>query len=182
MRPEFCVFETDWGFVGLVGNNHRISSLILPLPEPTLVAQNINRVCEGKQMENPQLLPGLQEQVKAYFAGHRIEHWDCELNLAGCSDFTRLVLLAAALIPYGTVQTYGNLAREIGCNRGARAVGQALKRNPLPLIIPCHRVVASVGLGGFTAPGALQTKKALLELEGSLNRLKQYQQQWPSSE
>lgn len=173
MRPEFCVFKTDWGFVGLVGNNHRVSSLILPLPEPTLVAHNINREWGGKQIENPRLLPGLQEQVKAYFAGHRIEQWDCEPDLAACSEFTRRVLLAAALIPYGTVQTYGMLAREIGCYRGARAVGQALKRNPLPLIIPCHRVVAAGGLGGFTAPGALQTKKALLELEGSIKQLQE---------
>ena len=173
MRPEFCFFETDWGFVGLVGNNHRVSSLILPLPEPTLVIQSIKRAWGGKQIENPRLLPRLQEQVKAYFAGRRIEQWDCEPDLAGCSDFTRRVLLAAALIPYGTVQTYGMLAREVGCNRGARAVGQALKKNPLPLIIPCHRVVAAGGLGGFTAPGSLQTKKALLQLEGSLNRLQQ---------
>ncbi|NLW62565.1 MAG: methylated-DNA--[protein]-cysteine S-methyltransferase [Syntrophomonadaceae bacterium] len=173
MSLEYCVFETDWGFVGLVGNNRRVSSLILPLPEPTLVIQNINQVWGGKQIENSRLLTRLQEQVKAYFAGHRIEQWDCEPDLDGCSHFTRRVLLAAALIPYGTVQTYGMLARQAGCCQGARAVGQALKRNPLPLIIPCHRVVAAVGLGGFTAPGALHTKKALLKLEGSLNRLEQ---------
>ena len=87
MRPEFCFFETDWGFVGLVGNNHRVSSLILPLPEPTLVIQSINRAWGGKQIENPRLLTRLQEQVKAYFAGHRIEQWDCEPDLDGCSLF-----------------------------------------------------------------------------------------------
>lgn len=173
MSMEYCIFQTDWGFVGLAGNSNGVSSLLLPLPDPEQVLQAIGQIDGRIMVYNPDLLPGLTEQLKAYFAGHRVEKWDCELDLSLCSVFTRRVLQAAAGIPYGTVMTYGTLAQIAGCWQGARAVGQALKRNPLPVIIPCHRVVAASGLGGFSAPGGLETKKALLELEG-LCRQKNY--------
>ncbi len=165
MMLEYRVFSTHWGFIGLIGKDRKVRSLTLPLPAPELVHQALRCTGSEKLIENPILLPGLTEQLTAYFAGQRVDRWDCEPELTSIPDFTRRVLQAAAQIPYGTVQTYGSLAREIGCSRGARAVGQALKRNPLPVIIPCHRVVAAGGLGGFSADGGLETKKALLELE-----------------
>ncbi|MGE5544761.1 MAG: methylated-DNA--[protein]-cysteine S-methyltransferase [Bacillota bacterium] len=166
MSMEYNVFQTDWGFVGLVGSGNEVSSLILPLPAKDLVLRSLGQTREGKLAYNPVLFPRLTEQLQAYFAGYRVDEWACEPDLSLCSDFTRRVLLATALIPYGAVQTYGMLAQNAGCSRGSRAVGQALKRNPLPIIIPCHRVVAAGGLGGFSAPGGLETKKALLKLEG----------------
>lgn len=166
MILEYRIVATGWGFIVLVGQGSKIKSLILPLPGPEMVQQALLRNGEDKLIENPTLLPRLAGQLTAYFAGHRVERWDCEPELTMMSEFTRRVLLVAARIPYGTVQTYGTLARDLGHPRGARAVGQALKRNPLPVIIPCHRVVAANGLGGFTAPGGLKTKEALLKLEG----------------
>lgn len=166
MSLEYRVFQTCWGFMGLVGHHIKARSLVLPLPAPELVQKAIGQKYKESLVKNPALLPHLTEQLTAYFAGSRIETWKCELGLASLPDFTRRVLLVTARIPYGTVQTYGELARDVGCSRGARAVGQALKRNPLPIIIPCHRVVAAGGLGGFTAPGGLETKQALLQWEG----------------
>lgn len=165
---EYRVFQTNWGFIGLVGKGNTITSLTLPFPNRDPVLQALHQMGGRTLVENPAILPGLTEQLVAYFAGQRVEKWDCVPDLSVCPNFTRQVLLTAAQIPYGTVITYGMLAQSAGYYRRARAVGQALKRNPLPIIIPCHRVVATSGLGGFSAPGGLETKKALLKLEGYL--------------
>ena len=85
-----------------------------------------------------------------------------------CTPFQRMVLEQIVLIPYGQTRTYGEVAMMIGRPGGARAVGQVMKRNPLPIIFPCHRVVATRGLGGFS--GGLVLKKYLLESESFSKR------------
>ena len=105
---------------------------------------------------------GLAE-IAEYLAGERRE-FSVPMDGAGLSPFTRRVLEACAQVPYGETVCYGEIARRIGKPRGARAVGQALGRNPVPLIVPCHRVVASGGgLGGFG--GGVELKRRLLALE-----------------
>ena len=90
--------------------------------------------------------------LEGYFAGWRIGVPLRELDLSGCTAFQRRVYEALMDVPFGRVVTYGQMAARVGRPRGARAVGQALGRNPLPLFIPCHRVVAARGrLGGFGA-------------------------------
>lgn len=92
--------------------------------------------------------------------------FDGPLDLSFLSPFTRQVYALARTIPYGQTWTYGQLAQVLGRPKAARAVGQALARNPLPIIIPCHRVVNAQGrLHGFSAPGGLQTKAWLLQWE-----------------
>ncbi len=100
--------------------------------------------------------------LHAYFKGERVDFALVEVELS-VSDFARRVLEEVRLIPYGTTITYGELARRLG-TKGFRAVGRALSLNPVPVIIPCHRVVSAKGLGGFTA--GLEWKRFLLELEG----------------
>jgi methylated-DNA-[protein]-cysteine S-methyltransferase len=85
------------------------------------------------------------------------------VDLAGVAGFTRRVLNAARAIPPGTTVTYGELARRAGSPRACRAAGQVMARNPIPLVIPCHRVVAAVGPGGYA--GGLAMKARLLALE-----------------
>jgi methylated-DNA-[protein]-cysteine S-methyltransferase len=85
------------------------------------------------------------------------------VDLAGVAGFTRRVLDAARAIPAGTTVTYGELARRAGSPRACRAAGQVMARNPIPLVIPCHRVVAAVGPGGYA--GGLAMKARLLALE-----------------
>ncbi|MXY89681.1 MAG: methylated-DNA--[protein]-cysteine S-methyltransferase [Gammaproteobacteria bacterium] len=102
------------------------------------------------------------EQLRAYFAGE-LERFDLPLAPAG-TEFQRKVWAALQDIPYGETRSYGELARQVGNGKASRAVGAANGRNPIPVIIPCHRVVGSDGsLTGFG--GGLETKRRLLDLE-----------------
>ena len=107
----------------------------------------------------------LGEHIQRFLDGEAV---DFELDLVAlelCSEFQRGVLVAEHRIPRGWVSTYGRLARHLGTPGGARAVGNALARNPFPIIIPCHRAIRADGkLGGFR--GGIRMKQALLELEG----------------
>ena len=105
-------------------------------------------------------------QVQEYFERKR-KAFDIPFDLEGQPEFRRQVLLETSRIPYGKTLTYGEVAARIHSPKAARAVGGALARNPLALVIPCHRVVADGGgLHGFSAPGGLATKALLLRLEG----------------
>jgi methylated-DNA-[protein]-cysteine S-methyltransferase len=91
------------------------------------------------------------------------------MDWSSLTPFEQKVLRAAARIPYGSVATYGGLARKIGSPRSARAVGNALGRNPFPLIIPCHRIIKGDGsIGGFSAANGIKLKRMILFLEGAL--------------
>jgi len=105
-------------------------------------------------------------QLRAYFAG-RLRAFELPIDLGGLSAFQRRVLMATAAIPAGRLASYGDIARRIGRPGGSRAVGQALGRNPVPIVIPCHRVIAAGGrIGGYA--GGLGIKRTLLRLEGTL--------------
>jgi methylated-DNA-[protein]-cysteine S-methyltransferase len=101
-------------------------------------------------------------QLAEYFAGERTG-FDVPMELDG-TEFQRQVWAELSLIPYGETISYGELARRVGRPKGPRAVGQANGRNPVPIIVPCHRVLASAGIGGYG--GGLPVKRALLALEG----------------
>jgi methylated-DNA-[protein]-cysteine S-methyltransferase len=106
-------------------------------------------------------------QIREYLHGDRCR-FDVEVDLSGVRGFTRAVLDATAGIPYGSVETYGDVAAEAGNPRAARAAGNALRGNPIPILIPCHRVVpSSGGIGGY---GGQEAHKAyLLDLESAGN-------------
>jgi methylated-DNA-[protein]-cysteine S-methyltransferase len=101
-------------------------------------------------------------QLEEYFAGERTE-FDLRMELDG-TPFQKEVWAELARIPYGETISYGELARRVGRPRGPRAVGQANGRNPIAIIVPCHRVLASNGIGGYG--GGLPCKRSLLALEG----------------
>ena len=100
-----------------------------------------------------------------YFSGESVDFGGYDVDLSGYTEFEREVYAATRRIPPGEVRTYGDIARAIGKPGASRAVGNALGKNPACIVIPCHRVVASDGLGGFT--GGLAWKRRLLHLEGS---------------
>ena len=102
-------------------------------------------------------------ELERYFNGEKIG-FSCEIDISNLSPFTQKVLCETRKIEYGRTITYSDLARRIGC-RGARAIGRALASNPVPIIIPCHRVVAKNGIGGYS--GGVDIKTRLLELEKS---------------
>jgi methylated-DNA-[protein]-cysteine S-methyltransferase len=106
-------------------------------------------------------------QVADYVAGRR-QSFDLPVDLSHVTAFQRQVLLAACQIPRGQVRTYAQVAQQIGRPRAARAVGQALSRNPVPIVVPCHRVLAADGsLRGYLGRHGVATKQHLLVLEGA---------------
>jgi methylated-DNA-[protein]-cysteine S-methyltransferase len=108
------------------------------------------------------------QQLNEYLAGTRAV-FDLRLDLSRLTDFQRLVLSATNDVPRGQVVTYGDIARRIGKDKASRAVGQALARNPVPIVIPCHRVLASDGsMRGYSGGAGVETKEQLLRLEGAL--------------
>jgi methylated-DNA-[protein]-cysteine S-methyltransferase len=117
-------------------------------------------------LESQAELDDERRQLDEYFAGRRHD-FDLELDWSTVSGFGRRVLDACAAIPYGVTDTYSGLAAHIGSPRAARAVGNALGANPIPVVVPCHRVLhVGGGLGGYG--GGLPTKEHLLRLEGAL--------------
>jgi methylated-DNA-[protein]-cysteine S-methyltransferase len=111
------------------------------------------------------LAQDLIQRLHSYLDGEAVSFADCPLDLRGLSSFAREVLAACRDIPYGEVRSYGQLARLVGSPRACRAVGRVMAQNPLPLIVPCHRVVGASGsLTGFG--GGLELKRRLLALEG----------------
>jgi len=112
------------------------------------------------------LLAEAARQLDAYFAG-RLSHFDLPLAPAG-SPFEARVWAAMQQIPYGETRSYGDLASAIGS--APRPVGRACGHNPIPIVIPCHRVLARGGLGGYSGAGGLATKTRLLALEGALRK------------
>ncbi len=107
-------------------------------------------------------------QLEDYFAGKRTA-FDLPLDLSRVTTFQYHVLRTTQTIPAGTMWTYGQVAKAIGKPKASRAVGQALGRNPVPIVVPCHRVVASNGqLGGYSGGGGVESKKLLLRLENAL--------------
>jgi len=117
-------------------------------------------------VRSPQRTAGIVHQLRSYFAGER-QAFDVQVDLRQLTPFQRRVLAATARVPAGRVVSYGDIARRIGQPRGSRAVGQALGKNPIPIVLPCHRIIASGGkIGGYG--GGLAMKRKLLRLEGAL--------------
>ncbi|MDD5614785.1 MAG: methylated-DNA--[protein]-cysteine S-methyltransferase [Candidatus Methanoperedens sp.] len=108
-------------------------------------------------------------ELEEYFRGERTKV-SCDVDLSGMSDFTQRVLEETKKIEYGTVVTYSELARRIG-SRAVRAVGSALSRNPVPIIVPCHRVVAKDGFGGYSCGVDIKIKLLKLERKHLSNNL-----------
>lgn len=132
--------------------------------EPDELLAQLARRISSRVLAAPRALAEPRRQLDEYFAGRR-QSFDAPVDWRLIRGFTRRVLEVTAAIPYGSVATYKGVARQAGSPRGSRAAGNALGANPLPIVVPCHRVLASGGgLGGYT--GGLERKLALLAVEG----------------
>lgn len=151
---DFCTFDTPLGPMALAAEGGVITRLYLPnAPRPCLPAR-----------ETPLLARGRAELLE-YLAGMR-RSFDLPLAPQG-TPFQKKVWAALADIPWGQTRSYRDIALAAGCPRGFRAVGMANRRNPIPILLPCHRVIGAGGsLTGYA--GGLALKRALLELEGVL--------------
>lgn len=167
----YCVFKTAWGPFAVVGrgSNGRKSKLLAThLPGPS--ASHFKATIESQfpdAVHDENVLADLQDAVRRYFAGERIS-FRVTLDLSDRTPFQQAVIRACRRIPPGKVMSYAALAEAAGYRRAARAVGSVMSNNRTPLIVPCHRVVATNGgLGGFSGDGGLDLKQALLKLEGA---------------
>lgn len=121
----------------------------------------------GRDQTQTALLSRAREQLFAYFDG-ALTRFDLPLNPAG-TPYRRRVWAALTQIPYGATRSYADIARQVGGS--PRSVGQANGANPIPILIPCHRVLATTGLGGYSGGEGLATKRALLALEARAGAL-----------
>ncbi|HVC26088.1 MAG TPA: methylated-DNA--[protein]-cysteine S-methyltransferase [Acidimicrobiales bacterium] len=157
MTAQMCTMavESPIGPLLLASDGRALTGIFLPGSRP---------LASGADQTPPRVLLSSAEQLSEYFAGDRTR-FDIPTSLDG-TDFQRAVWGELARIPYGTTITYGELARRIGRPTSFRAVGQANGRNRIPIVVPCHRVVAGDGIGGYS--GGLEIKRALLAVEGYL--------------
>ncbi len=159
------VIETPVGLLYVAANAHGVCRTTMGGTEAAFVAEQDPL---ARTARDPASLAAIMAQLREYFAGERAT-FDVPLDMAQMRPFQRRVLREALTIPAGTVQTYGQLARAIGNPKASRAVGTALGSNPIPLIIPCHRVIGSDGkLHGYGTGDGLPTKRWLLQFEGAM--------------
>jgi methylated-DNA-[protein]-cysteine S-methyltransferase len=160
----YTVFGTRAGRVGILGSKKGLRRTTLPQASRQAVCGLLGD-CLKEASEEPGRFTDLVERLQAYFSGYRTAFPD-ELDLTAATPFQRAVWEVTRLIPYGETRSYAWTAATAGKSGAARAAGQALARNPLPIIVPCHRVLAADGgLGGFT--GGLKMKESLLRLEAA---------------
>ena len=135
-------------------------------PEPEREAEMLARQFGARVLRSPRPTDEARRQLDEYFAGER-QRFDLPIDLRLAREFANAVLKELSRVPYGQLTTYGKLAAKAGRPRAARAVGTIMNRNPVPIVLPCHRVVGSTGaLTGYG--GGLDRKRALLELEGAI--------------
>jgi methylated-DNA-[protein]-cysteine S-methyltransferase len=166
MTAAYAVFDTALGQCAIAWRGGTVAGFMLPGPDAE----------RGIRRKFPALRPGTPPQAAAaviaaalrYFAGERVDFSGVALDLEGQDPFRVQVYAAARRVGWGETTTYGALARQVGGGpETARDVGQAMAGNPVPLIIPCHRVLAAGGrIGGFSAPGGSAAKQRMLALEG----------------
>ena len=151
----YCYIDSPIGELLLAGDDDALAMIGFP-------QGSMRREPESDWIQNETPFAEATRQLTEYFAGERHE-FDLPLRLNG-TEFQLLVLDELRRIPYGETTSYGDIAERIGRPKAVRAVGAANGRNPIPIVVPCHRVIGSGGaLTGFG--GGLDTKKALLQLE-----------------
>jgi methylated-DNA-[protein]-cysteine S-methyltransferase len=159
-----AVFNTTAGWVGILGSASGLRRTTLPQRTERAVYELLGDSLKNA-MSSPRRFADLIERYHTYFSGCKVDFPDA-LDLTDATLFQCAVWQATRDIPYGQTRSYTWLAERVGNVKATRAVGQTMARNPLPIIIPCHRVLAKGGgLGGFS--GGLQVKKMLLRLEAN---------------
>jgi len=165
---RYAVFETAAGFCAIGWTAAGIARFQLPDRDAGTAERNLLRRFPASRETPPAAVAAVIAAAQRYFAGEAVDFSDVTVDLDGQDDFFRRIYAATRAVGYGRTTTYGTLAKELGAGpEVARDVGQAMARNPVPLIIPCHRVLAAGGkVGGFSAPGGADSKRKMLALEG----------------
>jgi methylated-DNA-[protein]-cysteine S-methyltransferase len=166
MSIVYGILKTPLGPMAAARNGHGLLMTVLPGPSEAELAGRV-RAKFPQSRRDDAAFGELARQAKAYFTGQPTRFTDA-VDLSGAPPFMRKVLTALCRVGFGETTTYGELAKTVGRPKAARAVGQAMARNPVPLVVPCHRVLAgNRALGGFSADGGLNLKRKMLEIEGA---------------
>ena len=169
-RTGILVFETPIGPCGLAWSEAGLIGVSLPEPDAAAVRTRLSRrYPEAIGSVPPPAVEDARRRILALLAGEAADLSHIPLDLDRVGAFEQRIYAIARAIPPGEVMTYGEIAARVGEPHAAQAVGQAMGRNPWPIVVPCHRVVGSNGkLGGFSARGGGRTKLRILEIEGAL--------------
>ena len=164
------LFKSRWGWMGVAESEQGLTAIMLPQTSKAAVTAGLGDGAASEERSTSVTLREARKQLVEYLAGTRTA-FDLPLDLSRGTAFQRKVWKTLRAIPYGQLWSYRGLAARVGGVQYARAVGGAVGANPLPIVVPCHRVVAQDStIGGFSS--GLPAKRRLLALEGSLPRLR----------
>lgn len=169
-QSGFALFDTVIGRCALAWSARGLTGVLLPEATETVATRRFGKRVPGivAATRTPEAAAAIA-RITAFLAGAPDDFATLALDEGGIGAFERAVYREARAIPAGRTSTYGTIATALGDLRESRRVGQALGRNPWPIVVPCHRVTGAAGwMGGFSAPGGRDTKLKLLELEGAL--------------
>ena len=169
VASAYSIYRSSTGYGVLAANEaglvaHHLPSYAASAARARELAARLHPQASGESL----LTSAGARLLAGYFAGQRVL-FNLPLQLACFTPFRQTVYRVVAGIPYGTALSYARVAAACGCPRGARAVGGAMASNPLPIFVPCHRVVGANGvMTGFSAPGGVVSKRELLTMEGAV--------------
>ncbi len=161
---DVIAFPSELGWMALMGNDGKLRQIKFGFGSELKLLRSIDEpfdVCQPTSIQRSWI-----SRLQKFTAGQKSDLQRIPVDLSGYTSFQFRVLKSCRSIPYGTTASYGQLATMIGSARAARAVGTTMKKNRFPLVIPCHRVVASNGIGGYSADNGVSIKTRLLAMEG----------------
>jgi len=169
MASGFALFDTAIGRCGVAWGERGVAGVQLPeAGEQETRARMLHRFPTAGEAVPPPEVQRVIDRIVALLCGEASDLSTIAIDMDGVPEFHRRVYEAARTIPPGKTLSYGDIARRVGAPGAARAVGQALGRNPFPIVVPCHRVLAAGGrIGGFSAQGGIATKRRMLAIEGA---------------
>jgi methylated-DNA-[protein]-cysteine S-methyltransferase len=161
----FDVIDSPIGPLLVAATERGLASIFFD-PDPEHHLERLAKTFGPRVLRSASTVDAVHRQLDEYFAGSR-SAFALDVDLRGAAPFAHQVLDELALVPYGHTTTYGTLAAKVGAPRAARAVGTVMNRNPIPIVLPCHRVIGANGsLTGYG--GGLDVKERLLRLEGAM--------------
>ncbi|MGN6109023.1 MAG: methylated-DNA--[protein]-cysteine S-methyltransferase [Kofleriaceae bacterium] len=169
MEIGLVLFETALGRCGLAWGPRGLVAVQLPEPDDRETFARLSRACPGASLATPPAeVQRAIDDIISLLDGRDVDLGTIALDMAEVPAFHRSVYEVAREIPRGATMTYGEIATRLGARGASRAVGQALGRNPFPIVVPCHRVVAAGQRpGGFSGGGGVSTKLRMLAIEGA---------------
>ena len=165
----YTLFDTALGRCGIAWSERGIAAIELPAADEAAMRRRLRRALpEAQEAAPPEDVATAIDAIVRLLTGEPDDLSHVALDMDGVPEFHRRVYDVARAIPPGETRSYGELAAGLGEPAAAQAVGRALGRNPFPIVVPCHRVLAANGaLHGFSAPGGIETKRRMLAIEGA---------------